>query len=196
MVGTRQQATGDTWIMAQCETKQRMSFKAWLQKHGSLLLFVMLGTLFWAIWNESASFATLLTGAALSWLAINITNRYLLKDSYQQTFRIHPIRLLHYIGVLILAIFESGIHAMYITITGRIDVHIVDLPTGIQNPFHGVLVANAITLTPGTVTIDHSKGSFKVIWIESPTHDVELAGEMIKGRFERVLEPKLAEGLS
>ncbi len=78
---------------------------------------------------------------------------------------------------------------MYITIKGRIDVHIVNLPTTMQNPFHAVLVANAITLTPGTVTVDYQPGLFKVIWIESVTHNMEEASEMIKGRFEQVLEP-------
>ena len=161
-----------------------------IQKHGMFACFVMLGTAFWSIWNESFSPATLLTGTGLSWLSFTITNRYLLRSRYENLFRIHPIRILHYIGVLIVAIFQSGIHAMYITITGRIDVHIVDLPTTIKNPFHGVLVANAITLTPGTVTVDYQPGTFKVIWIESVTHNILEASDMIKGRFEAVLEPQ------
>lgn len=151
--------------------------------------FLLLGIIFWSIWNESIGAKTLLVGAILTCLSMAITNQYLLKSRYEEVFRIHPAKALRYIGVLILAIFESGIHAIYITITGRIDVQIIDLPSSIQNPFYGVLVANAITLTPGTVTIAHNKGSFKVIWIESATRDPEEAGEMIKGRFERVLEP-------
>ena len=63
---------------------------------------------------------------------------------------------------------------------------VVDLPTSITNPFHGVLVANANTLTPGTVTIDHSHGNFKGIWIACATTDPDEAAEMIKGSFERV----------
>ena len=160
-----------------------------LEEHGRFVLFVLIGTLFWAIWNESFRPATLITGTFLSWLSFALTNRYLLRSRYQEMFRIHPIRLLHYIGVLILAIFESGIHAIYITITGRIDVHIVDLPTQLRNPLHGVLVANAITLTPGTVTVDYQPGFFKVIWIERVTPDVQEAGKLIKARFENVFEP-------
>jgi len=167
----------------------RVAILAKTRKHGRFVLAILIGTFFWAVWNESVSPSTLLVGTALSWLSITITNRYLLRERYEDIFRIQPLRLLRYAGVLILAIFESGIHAMYITITGRIDVHILELPTKLQNPFHGVLVANAITLTPGTVTVDHQPGSFKVIWIESVTHNIEEASEMIKGRFERVLEP-------
>ena len=164
-----------------------------MHKHGLFMLFVLVGTLFWAIWNESVAAGTLIMGVALSWLSLTVTNRYLLRSRYEELFRINPIRLLRYIGVLILAIFESGIHAMYITLTGRIDVHIVELPTKLKNPFHGVLVANAITLTPGTVTVDHQPGSFKVIWIESVTQNVEEASTLIKARFEKVLEPLTGE---
>ncbi len=164
-------------------------FATVIQKHGLFATFVLVGTLFWTIWNESFAPGALIVGTVLSWLSLSITNRYLLRNRYQELFRIQPLRLLRYIGVLILAIFESGVHAMYITVTGRIDVHIVDLPTKLQNPFHGVLVANAITLTPGTVTIDYQPGVFKVIWIESVAHNIEEASDMIKGRFEKVLEP-------
>ena len=175
--------------MALDANRVRNALVTTMQKHGMFALFVLVGTVFWTIWNESIAPATVIIGTGLSWLSFAVTNRYLLRSRYQDMFRIHPIRLLHYIGVLVLAIFESGIHAMYITITGRIDVHIVDLPTQLKNPFHGVLVANAITLTPGTVTVDHQPGSFKVIWIESVTQNIAEASAMIKGRFEDVLEP-------
>jgi multicomponent Na+:H+ antiporter subunit E len=142
----------------------------------------------WAVWNESYTTGTFIEGSILSFLALTITNRYLLKARYQNLFRLNPLTFLRYIGVLIVEIFRSGVHAMYVTITGRIDVGVVDLPTDITNPFHGVLVANAITLTPGTVTIDHSHGNFKVIWIECLTSDPNEAAEMIKGKFERVFK--------
>lgn len=144
-------------------------------------------TLVWAVWNESCTLRTLFQGAVFSWLALFITNRYLLRDQYQGLFRMNPLRALLYIGVLLQEIYRSGVHAMHLTIKGKIDVGVVNLPTAIENPFYAVLVANAITLTPGTVTIDFRPGSFKVIWIECTTSDPEQAAEMIKGRFERVI---------
>ena len=149
-------------------------------------MVLLCGTLIWAVWNESWELMTLIQGLAASAMALLTTNRYLLRARYQEVFRISPSTLLRYLAVLIIAIFQSGLHAMYLTIRGRIDVRVMDLPTRITNPFHGVLVANAITLTPGTVTIDHHPGTFKVIWIECLSNDPELAGELIKGRFERV----------
>jgi multicomponent Na+:H+ antiporter subunit E len=153
----------------------------------SLMFTLLTGALFWCVWNDSFSLLSWALGTVLTVLAIWITNRLLLKAPYQELFHISIVALIKYIAVLIVAIFESGFHAIFITLSGRIDVNIVDLQTDIENPFHGVMVANAITLTPGTVTVEHQKGLFKVLWIESPTKDPTLAAEMIKGRFERAL---------
>ncbi len=143
-------------------------------------------TLTWAVWNESYTPGTFVQGAVLSTIALLITNRYLLKARYQELFRLSPLTAIRYLLTLIVEIFRSGVHAIHVTLSGRINVGVVDLPTSITNPFHGVLVANAITLTPGTVTIDHSHGNFKVVWIECATTDPDEAAEMIKGSFERV----------
>ncbi len=153
---------------------------------GSFLIVLVLLVGTWSIWNESASLQTVLTGTVLSLLALTTTNRFLLKERYQDRFAITPKRALLYIGVLIVEIFKSGIHAIHVTLTGRLNVGVVNVPTDITDPLEGVLVANAITLTPGTVTIDYRPGMFKVIWIDCDTEDPELAGRRIKASFERV----------
>jgi multicomponent Na+:H+ antiporter subunit E len=153
-------------------------------------LVVVLLTAVWCVWIESLTLSTIVTGLILSTLALTATNRFLLKAQYQEVFSIHPLTIARYVAVLLVEIFKSGVHAIHITLTGRINVGVVDLPSKITDPFRGVLVANAITLTPGTVTIDHKQGTFKVIWIECLTTDPDEAAEMIKGSFERVFEPR------
>ncbi len=141
----------------------------------------------WCIWSESFSLPTLLAGLFLSLLALFVTNRVFLRKPYQERYRLSIITLFRYIMVLIREIFRSGFHAIYITLTDRMHVGVVDLPTEIKDPLLGSLVASAITLTPGTVTIDFSPGRFKVVWIDCSTTDETKAAEMIKGGFENVL---------
>jgi multicomponent Na+:H+ antiporter subunit E len=140
----------------------------------------------WCVWNESVSLGTVGTGAGFSLLALVVTNRFLLKAPYHQRFALSPRQAVLYVGVLLLEIFRSGVHAIYVTVTGRLKVGVVNVPTEITDPFQGVLVANAITLTPGTVTIDHREGMFKVIWIDCDTNDPVVAADRIKASFERV----------
>lgn len=147
---------------------------------------VVLLTAVWCAWNESLTLSTIVTGLVLSTLALIATNRFLLKARYQEVFSVRPLTIARYVAVLLVEIFRSGVHAIRVTLTGRINVGVVNIPTAITNPLHGVLVANAITLTPGTVTIDYSPGTFKVIWIECSTDDPDVASQTIKASFERV----------
>ncbi|SIQ19119.1 multicomponent Na+:H+ antiporter subunit E [Alkalispirochaeta americana] len=149
---------------------------------GSLAMLLLV----WTVWNESLSLYTLLEGTILGIMALCVTNRFLLKERYQGVYRLGPGKAFRYVVVLLGEIVRSGIHAIYVTLTNRINVGIVDVPTDLRDTLAGVLVANAITLTPGTVTVDYDTKRFKVVWIDCPTTDPEEAGEMIKGRFERV----------
>ena len=152
----------------------------------SFILAVLVLVLVWGVWNESFSLKTIVQGIVLSVLVLVITNRYLLRTAWHREYHISLRTALRYLGVLIVEIFRSGAHAIYITVTDRINVGVVDLPTSVSDPLVGVLVANAITLTPGTVAIDYDGARFKVIWIDCVTSDPDEAGEMIKGSFERV----------
>lgn len=170
-------------------TRQEGAFVPRRRRSLTLAAYVLVGTLLWAVWNESIALHTLLQGGVLSWLALTLSSRILLQSDYPSLFHLHPLTLLRYMAVLVVAIFQSGIHAIRILITGRMHLGVIDLPTNIKNPFHGVMVANAITLTPGTVTIEFEEGVFKVVWIDCRTSDRQKAGERIKGRFERVFLP-------
>ena len=166
-----------------------------VHRGGEFLSSVIVLTVVWCIWNESFAGRTVTEGAIFSAVAVFVTNRWLLKGSYFRQYAIGPFTVLRYLLVVVVAIFRSGFDAIRVTLTGRLNVGIVDIPTEITDPFRAVLVANAITLTPGTVTIEHSPGSFKVVWIDCVTHDPEEAGEMIKGNFESTfLQSPVSEG--
>ncbi len=170
--------------------------KARLRSAAGFAVLVLTGTLVYLLWNESWVWYRWLQGLVISTLAFGLTNRFLLKHPYQQLFAISPFSLARYLAVLLIAIFRSGFHAIWITLRGRIDVGVVDLPTAVENPFHAALVASAITLTPGTVTVDYRPGSFKVIWIEKTAADPVQAGRQIKDEFEAIfIKPEELEEL-
>jgi|GEM_PF-408872 len=144
-------------------------------------------TAVWCIWSGAFTPLRLAEGFAFSAAALTITNRMFLTYSYQKRYTLPGFTILTYVLVLAVEIFRSGYHAIRITVKDRINVGVVDLPTEIDTPLHGALTASAITLTPGTVTIDYSPGKFKVIWIDCYTTDPQEAAEAIKGKYERVL---------
>lgn len=157
-------------------------------RKGRALAPVLLLTMTWCAWNESIAPRVVLTGAALAVLVLILTNRFFLGSPYHTVYSLSPLTLLRYLAVLTVEIFRSGAHAIYLAVTGRMHVGVVNLPTRISNPLHAVLVANAITLTPGTVTIEYTPGNFQVVWIEALTTDAEAASATIKSSFERVFD--------
>ena len=66
---------------------------------------------------------------------------------------------------------------------------IVKITTDINSDYGLAMLANCITLTPGTITMDiyeedNGKNSMYIHWIDATTEDTEEASKIIKGRFE------------
>lgn len=70
----------------------------------------------------------------------------------------------------------------------KINPAIVKIETDIKSDWGLALLANCITLTPGTITMDiYEKGdvnSMYIHWIDGSTEDTKEAGNIIKGNFE------------
>ena len=67
---------------------------------------------------------------------------------------------------------------------------IVKIPTELKSDYGLSMLANSITLTPGTITLDiaddaEGKTWYYIHWIDVASTDPQEAGESIKGRMER-----------
>jgi len=51
-----------------------------------------------------------------------------------------------------------------------------------------MLLANSITLTPGTLTVDVVDDSFFIHWIDVKDEDIKVASREIVEKFEKYLE--------
>ena len=67
---------------------------------------------------------------------------------------------------------------------------IVKIPVGLRSDYANAMLANSITLTPGTITMDIAEDTeekqlyYYIHWIDMQTEDPKEAGEAIKGRME------------
>lgn len=144
-------------------------------------------TLVWVALNERADLTTIAVGLGVSILAVALTNRLVLLDSYRGRYGVRPLRAVWYVLRLLGAIYIAGFQAVRQMFTGRIHVGIVDIRTDLDKDLAIVLLANSITLTPGTVTLDRTGRTLRVIWLNCTTTDPAVAGPRIKGPFERLL---------
>jgi multicomponent Na+:H+ antiporter subunit E len=91
-------------------------------------------------------------------------------------------RFLKYIPWLLVQIFLANLHVLYLTFHPRmmdlIDPHIVEFGSRLKSNASRTVLANAITLTPGTITVSVSVlGEFSVHCIDKHSGD-SLPGEM------------------
>lgn len=154
-----------------------------------VLLTVALLTVVWVVYNESASLTTIALGVVLGFVALSLTDTFVLKDDYRKYYQVNLLALLKYIPFIFLQIYISGFDAIYRVFVGKVNVGVVEITTQLPTDFQRSLLSNAITLTPGTVTLDQDKQDMTIIWLDCETPDPDQAGESIKGSFERILLP-------
>ncbi len=105
----------------------------------------------------------------------------------------HPSRYLWFLVFVPIFIWEcvkANIHVAYLVLHPALPIHpgIVKVKTRLTSDIGRTFLANCITLTPGTLTIDVSDdGYLYVHWIDVRARDVQHATECIIGRFEKYL---------
>lgn len=65
---------------------------------------------------------------------------------------------------------------------------IVEIKTGLKSETGRLALANSITLTPGTLTVDIKEDTLFIHWIDVTDRDAEGATKEIAANFERFLE--------
>lgn len=161
-------------------------------KTGSRILTFVLAFLLWLLLSLSADAQHLLAGALVA---------LVVSASVGEMFSGVPSKMLDirrygwfliYIGVLAREVLKANLDVAYRVLHPRrpINPGIVKIKTGIKSETGLTFLANSITLTPGTlsVDVDAENGYLYVHWIDVKTRDVEKASEMIAGRFERIVK--------
>ena len=101
------------------------------------------------------------------------------------------IAFVEYLFVFLWECIKANIDVAYRVSHPSVPVHpgIVKVKTELKSDLGLTFLANSITLTPGTmsVDIDKDKGLLYVHWIEVKDKDIQKATKRICGRFESIL---------
>lgn len=105
---------------------------------------------------------------------------------------LNPVRwfwVLVYIPVFAWECFKANIDvAMRVLSPGlMLRPGIVKIRTTLKSEIARAFLANSITMTPGTMTVEIQDDVLYIHWIDVKTDDPQLAGKMIKGPFEKLL---------
>jgi len=157
---------------------------------GRVVVFVLV-LIIWLILTWTLNYQDLLVGIGVSFLLTIFMGDFLSKSSKKKILQ--PKRYLWfllYIPVFLYFCIRANFDMAYRVIHPRLPIKpgIVKVRTTLKSQAARMVLANSITLTPGTLSID-MKGEYLYIhWIYVVSKDVEKATQIIVKKFESILK--------
>jgi len=145
----------------------------------------------WVAWTQSLDPQELAAGAVLSLLVAILAGGMPFRA---ETLGIlHPKRFLYalaYLPYLFKEIVKANLDVARRVVAPALPIRpgIVRVKTKLRNPIGRLVLANSITLTPGTLTVDIRGDELFIHWIDVRAKDVQAATEEIVAGFEKYLE--------
>ena len=151
-----------------------------------LIFWTLFLFLIWVGLTMSFSSQELITGFVVSFV---IALLYVKNYKSEDKFRFRPIAYIIYLVVFMKNLILSNWDVAKRVIDPKLPINpgIVAIKTNLKEDYKKLMLANSITLTPGTITMDVRDDTYFIHWIDVVTSDVNEASEEIAGDFERTL---------
>lgn len=120
----------------------------------NLIIIICFFALVYIVLMENFSWINFGIGLGISLVAVIFSNRVLLSENYEKLFTIKILGFVLYLFYLMAKVMQAGFRAGILTIRGKVKLDYKHFYSTLPNDFALNLLANSITLTPGTVTID------------------------------------------
>ncbi len=155
-----------------------------------VVLIIWLGL----IYSPNISFKMFLQELWIGIIVSIIVSLFTFRNFKDIDFRYFHPRRIAYLVVFFFVFLEEMVKAnlnmarIVLSPTLPIKPGIVEIETTLKQPVAKLFMGNAITLTPGTLTIECNEKKAYIHWVYVESKDPRKAGDIIKGRFEKVLE--------
>ena len=151
--------------------------------------------LFWLLLTMSFAVQELIAGAVVSLAVALFSARFFVHEKAFWLF--NPVKLLNclffWVCIFPIEVIKANVDVAKRCFTGCKNVNpgIVKVPVDLKSEYGQAALANAITLTPGTITMDiaeeNGQAYYYIHWIDVTKPSGREAGDAIKGRLEKGL---------
>lgn len=145
----------------------------------------------WVVWILIAGFnvTEIVLGGAVSLILAVILSKYV-NYSFGFSIILGFIKFVFiYIPVFIYKLIIANLDMAYRVLSPKLPINpkIVKVPTDIKSDFGKLVLANSITLTPGTLSLDVEDDHVLVHWVNAKSTEPNECREDISKDFEKVL---------
>lgn len=156
---------------------------------GKRIAYFLLGFAVWMLLVYTFHYQEVIAGLGVALLTAVIFGQYLPMRPSQL---LNPVRwfwLLVYIPVFVYMCLKSNIDVALRVLSPGLQIRpgIVKIRTTLKSDLARVFLANSITLTPGTMTVELKDDVLYIHWIEVGSSDMATASKAIIGPFEYFL---------
>lgn len=146
--------------------------------------------LFWLAYTSSFNQSELITGLIISLLLSFFTYQSFSRENTEHNILSRLISFIKYLPVFILEMIKANFDVAKRVINPSLPINpgIVEIKTNLKSKRAKLLLANSITLTPGTLTIDIIEDRLYIHWIDVKTNDPAEQQKIISEKFEKLLE--------
>jgi multicomponent Na+:H+ antiporter subunit E len=154
-----------------------------------LALFI-LTFLFWLLLTFDLSVTNIIVGASAALITSLIFARYFYTRLYKFLQPQRYFWFLIYLVILIWECIKANFDVAYRVLHPAMPIKpgIVKVKLDLQSGFARAMLANSITMTPGTITVDIIDDYIYVHWIYVSSEDPEEYSRKITGRFEKYIK--------
>ena len=154
------------------------------------VVFFILGLVFWLLLTFKITVPNLIVGSSASLICTLIFAKYYFTSVGKFLQPKRWFWLIIYLAVFIWECIKANFDVAYRVLHPRMPIKpgIVKVRTTLKSEFAKMLLANSITMTPGTLTVDIIGDDFYIHWIYVRSQDPEVYTGMIIGAFEKYIK--------
>ena len=143
----------------------------------------------WLLFTWSVSARAMVIGILQSAVVALLTYPVFIQDDEaarrSQLPRVHILGV--YLIVLVFNMYVASFRVLWQILRGNINPGIVHFRTRLSSDIARLALSNAITITPGTITLQLDDDHLIVHWLDARTTHSTYAGKLIKGTYEKLL---------
>ena len=154
------------------------------------LTIFILSLLFWFLITFRLTIPNLIVGSIAALITTLIFGRYFLRNVYKFLQPHRYFWLMVYLFIFIWACIKANVDVAYRVLHPAMPIKpgIVKVKTELKSEFARTILANSITMTPGTISVDIIGDYLYIHWIYVRSEDPEVYTHIISGQFEKFIK--------